>query len=267
MFGPPQPHRNRGRMQLLRNVDDVPATQAGIRRRFDDLLRDGAAGTLPRLLTAAELRWVVPVLRTFHPRWAAKTAAWTGDIRLRRNRVGGGRELALVCTDVPEEREDAVSCRKIFDAPHQDLCDAARNAVRDQIAAFRGSAGVGERRCDVCGSRTATPLVVDHVVPFARLLRDWLVDACCHDPRRAYDAVVRLPLATDAALRSSWTNFHRDRAQLRLVCVRCNGQKGVKTEEQFQRRRVHSKRKPDGVLPQKTMPKETNLRCTVPFLA
>lgn len=112
--------------------------------------------------------------------------------------------------------------------PRNEVHQALRTAVKEQIVEFKRCALLAECVCPVTGVRLgAKNSHVDHQPPktFAWLVQNWMSDAILD-----YESLVLVPSAdnqfacrlADAGLRDCWAEYHRENAVLRLVSARAN---------------------------------------------
>lgn len=96
---------------------------------------------------------------------------------------------------------------------------AMRHAVEDQISAFK----VRHRgeRCQLCGS-SENP-TVDHIIKFRKLKDDFLAANPVHPTEFAKNAIAQEVFREeDFEFACLWKNYHREKAELRVLCLTCN---------------------------------------------
>lgn len=103
----------------------------------------------------------------------------------------------------------------------RDFRSAARYSVREQIYAFRDDALLVEVRCPITGEALSrTNCAVDHTPPntFDQLLFSYCGDHSVNPLNVTVGSEGgTVPIVEDTAIRSSWQEFHRERATLRLI--------------------------------------------------
>jgi hypothetical protein len=106
------------------------------------------------------------------------------------------------------------------------FCSALRHSISNQISDFRASTNI--TICEICNeSLLDNPFHVDHIVHFAKLVDDFLVEyKGSFDIPVYYDKQARTYLTTfrdeDKMISDLFQEYHFRHASLRLLCVKCN---------------------------------------------
>jgi hypothetical protein len=106
---------------------------------------------------------------------------------------------------------------------------AMRHVIAGQIFEFRNSQQHLQRmKCIMCNCAGEE---VDHIIPFSHL-RDAFIRSCGSDivPRHfncLYNGLTEFR-EVDANFAAMWVDYHKENAQLQILCKKCNSKKGDK---------------------------------------
>jgi 5-methylcytosine-specific restriction endonuclease McrA len=154
-----------------------------------------------------------------HPEKERKGVATLIDIRIDIYRMGG-YQLRIVKEDKTLDTISWDKCIKQKVEPYsRKLNEAFRSAIDDQINKFHSLHK--HDPCAQCGS--VNDLSVDHVTHFAKLKYDFL-QLHPNTPKELGKNGLQHAcfLEADYDYKNVWTAYHKEHADLRILCITCN---------------------------------------------
>jgi hypothetical protein len=154
-----------------------------------------------------------------HPKYPEKIYGIC-DIKIVKNKVNSKYlELNIVKDD---NSEDDISWRNCVSGNEKDKFKSAlRVSINDQIKQFRSEC---DNICSICKTLDADEYHVDHIIHFEEILYHFLqftkkpkptIFQNNIDNRKAF-------MSDDKEYEDEWKLFHKNKAQLRLLCRSCN---------------------------------------------
>lgn len=182
-----------------------------------------------RRLEPEDAAWVIRDVLSLHPQWATKSKGMQ-SIAIRPQGRPGNNMFVIRKHDGATEDISYRTCITTRSERSQ-VNRALRQAVNPDISAFRSKmfpASDSEVACAACATpcRNTPSTHVDHVVPFRTIVANFAtqhgIDLTAIQTRSS--GTYRL--ISDVDLRTAWHSYHTAHAALRVMCAKCNLQKG-----------------------------------------
>ena len=109
------------------------------------------------------------------------------------------------------------------------LSQSLRHSIKDQIANFKCKSLKTSQNCSICTQPTNGYIHIDHIVPFADLVKSFHTINKYPLPTKFNDNDKGWPCVfkdEDKEYESSWQSYHSTNATLRLTCPPCNIKRG-----------------------------------------
>jgi hypothetical protein len=160
-----------------------------------------------------------------HPNKTDKTGSGVDYYWIKKNPMGQGLATMIKRADGTEVDFSWRYCcefkRRLI---AEDITRAMRTAITDDIIEFKNSFGYNFT-CSLCKRQgpKSHDFHADHVRPFCHLKNEFLSNEPVH-PTKCADTLVGAPRfhADDTEFEQRWVRFHKNKAQLQILCASCN---------------------------------------------
>lgn len=144
------------------------------------------------------------------------------DISIVRNKLNrNAYEIHIIKTDSVED----ISWRQCISGKGKSCYKSAlRYSIEDQIQLFKKTNNID--KCTLCGKSTNRKPHVDHIIHFEKLIQDFNSTNGMAIPTQfneSNDGTNRKNFTPEDELyANAWKEYHKNNAQLRILCSKCN---------------------------------------------
>ena len=160
-----------------------------------------------------------------HPDKAFKIGAGIDYFWIKKNEIGKGYATMIKRTDGSvADFSWRYCCEFKRRLVAEDITRAMRTAITNDINEFKTSFGY-KFTCALCKRQgtNSHEFHADHIHPFCHIKTEFLSNEPVH-PTRCADTLVGATHfhADDTEFEQRWVRFHKNKAQLQILCARCN---------------------------------------------
>ena len=218
--------------QPFKIAGEIFKTKAALTERIK-LILNGAVSRVP--LGTKDFEFMLEVLH-LHPMAVIKIGVGVSAIFVDKAPEWTSRCFFVRRTDQSKAEFSFHECLK--GTTHEGrFLEAARAEIEDQVVHFRESifAGSSVRLCALTGaSITRHESHIDHIVPFNKLVEAFTANFSLDVATVKYtgwdDGAARMRFA-DPVLAKQWSDFHREKAELRITAKSANLQRPRKSND------------------------------------
>ena len=159
-----------------------------------------------------------------HPKCNEKIGVGVNCFKIHKNSVGNGLELLIIRVD---DTIDSFSYKKCITGKDFSKLQITKNAMRSsilpQLIEFKTNS---ENVCNLCKT-SSTKYEIDHSSPtFNELVNLFMIDYPILPLIFAKNNFNQDTFLDDCEYKKNWEQYHKDKANLQLLCIPCHREKG-----------------------------------------